>query len=146
MQGSRLERQQPGDRAQQASTSPIRWPGDDQRLARLEVEADAGKQRLAAAPAAQSLAISRINSPRAVRSPRCNAQIYLSAVLLELLYEILYDRDNHASGRHGNRILRRNQRASAPAERTQGTDSGNDRTRTFALHATGVRSRSATDS
>jgi hypothetical protein len=64
---------------------------------------------------------------------------------LELFYEILYDRNNHASGRRGNRICAE---TNAPRHRrdTQGTDSGNDRTRTFALMRLAFVSRSATDS
>ena len=81
-------------------------------------------------------AISRIDSPR--RSPYrvacCNAA-NLPFGGLELFYEILYNRDNHASGRRGNRICAETNAPSARGRATQGTDSGNDRTRTFARDA-----------
>jgi hypothetical protein len=63
--------------------------------------------------------------------PAACAPHYFAFIGLELFYEILYMPDNHASGRRGNRICAEPVRAALNVA-TQGADSGNDRTRTFA--------------
>src|SRR5262245_59191138 len=81
-------------------------------------------------------AISRIDAP-CLHRPSHRSKLHLGR--LETFLEILYERNNHASGRRGKRIAPKPTRRRT-AGATQGTASGNDRTRTFARHATGVRS------
>ncbi|MBN9047774.1 MAG: hypothetical protein J0H18_19235, partial [Rhizobiales bacterium] len=59
-------------------------------------------------------------------------QPYSPFVALELLYEILYMRGNHASGRRETQFAPNQRTSRLERPGSLGADSGNDRTRTFA--------------
>ena len=122
-------RQQPGDDSQERRLARTVGPGDRQRLALSQREGDALEDRLAAALPRQVLG----DQPHCVshqsRPPRRRT---FALAALEVSYEIRYGTGNRASGRH---VSTHCAEPSAPAAftgGTRGTDSGNDRTRTFA--------------
>ena len=119
--GSR--RQQPGDDAQQRRLARSVRPGDDQRLARRRGESRRRKRpaRRRARRSDPRRSAASVLPGRSAPASRCASQQYLPFVGLELFQEILYTRDNHASGRRGNRILRRTSARAALDGRARGS-------------------------